>query len=279
MRLYKSRIKVKTLNELYRKMSSQNKPSSQIKPPFFHAVKHQNYPAIIDESNVYISFRDILAKSKSLSNEILTHMDKNNMKGNILSESRIGFISCNSAFYTICQWATWMCGGVAVPLCKTHPESEIQYTLEDAECSLLITDNNHFKKLSNVNDKLKQKLPMINYNQYENQDCSNIENDLNNLNKIWSEVDCAARNAMLIYTSGTTGRPKGAVWTFQGIETQLRIMSDSWKISRNDGFLHVLPLHHVHGVMNGLLLPLVNGAQVKMLSNFNAEKVSSYFKS
>lgn len=38
--------------------------------------------------------------------------------------------------------------------------------------------------------------------------------------------------------------------------------------------LHVLPLHHVHGVINKLLCPLWVGATCVMFPEFNAEMVS-----
>lgn len=38
--------------------------------------------------------------------------------------------------------------------------------------------------------------------------------------------------------------------------------------------LHVLPLHHVHGVINKLLCPLWVGATCVMLPEFNAHTVS-----
>jgi malonyl-CoA/methylmalonyl-CoA synthetase len=40
-----------------------------------------------------------------------------------------------------------------------------------------------------------------------------------------------------------------------------------------DCLLHVLPLHHVHGIVNCLLTPLAVGGRVKMLPEFDAKKV------
>ena len=40
-----------------------------------------------------------------------------------------------------------------------------------------------------------------------------------------------------------------------------------------DCLLHVLPLHHTHGIVNCLLCPLAVGGRVQMLENFEAAKV------
>lgn len=40
-----------------------------------------------------------------------------------------------------------------------------------------------------------------------------------------------------------------------------------------DHILHVLPLHHTHGIVNCLLCPLHVGASISMLSQFDAQKV------
>lgn len=48
----------------------------------------------------------------------------------------------------------------------------------------------------------------------------------------------------------------------------------SWAWSKDDVILHVLPLHHVHGVVNKLLCPLWVGATCVMLPDFNAQQVS-----
>jgi malonyl-CoA/methylmalonyl-CoA synthetase len=76
-----------------------------------------------------------------------------------------------------------------------------------------------------------------------------------------------------VYTSGTTSRPKGCVTTFAAVAHQAQILIDAWKWSSSDIILHCLPLHHVHGLVNALLCPLMSGACIKMLPKFDADEV------
>ena len=80
-------------------------------------------------------------------------------------------------------------------------------------------------------------------------------------------------NALLIYTSGTTGSPKGVVLTMNNVISQIECMIQPWGWTKNDNILHVLPLHHTHGIVNCLLCPLQVGASISMLSQFNVETV------
>ncbi|XP_078068209.1 malonate--CoA ligase ACSF3, mitochondrial isoform X2 [Mustelus asterias] len=49
-----------------------------------------------------------------------------------------------------------------------------------------------------------------------------------------------------------------------------------WEWSQDDVILHVLPLHHLHGVLNKLMCPLWVGATCVMLPEFNAQRVWDY---
>jgi malonyl-CoA/methylmalonyl-CoA synthetase len=47
----------------------------------------------------------------------------------------------------------------------------------------------------------------------------------------------------------------------------------AWGYRPEDRLLHVLPLHHIHGVMNALLAPIFIGASIEFLFPFNPQTV------
>jgi len=73
----------------------------------------------------------------------------------------------------------------------------------------------------------------------------------------------ASSPALILYTSGTTGKPKGVVHTFESLTSQYQSLIEAWKWSSSDHTLHVLPLHHIHGVQNILNTALFSGATVE----------------
>ncbi|HAA30400.1 MAG TPA: long-chain fatty acid--CoA ligase, partial [Cyanobacteria bacterium UBA8553] len=86
------------------------------------------------------------------------------------------------------------------------------------------------------------------------------------------EIDIA-RRALILYTSGTTGKPKGVVTTHQNIQAQVTSLISAWGWKKSDRILHVLPLHHIHGIINVLTCALWAGAECHMLAKFDAQKV------
>jgi malonyl-CoA/methylmalonyl-CoA synthetase len=79
----------------------------------------------------------------------------------------------------------------------------------------------------------------------------------------------------MIYTSGTTGKPKGVVTTHANITAQVTSLISAWEWRADDAILLVLPLHHVHGIINVLACALWAGARCHMLPKFEAEAVWS----
>ncbi|PIW00474.1 MAG: AMP-dependent synthetase [Deltaproteobacteria bacterium CG17_big_fil_post_rev_8_21_14_2_50_63_7] len=83
--------------------------------------------------------------------------------------------------------------------------------------------------------------------------------------------------ASLIYTSGTTGRPKGVMLTHKNFTSLLRALNQSFKVSEEDGFLSVLPLHHTFEFASGFLLPISKGATITYIDELNAEALERAF--
>lgn len=88
----------------------------------------------------------------------------------------------------------------------------------------------------------------------------------------WKETK---RGALIIYTSGTTNLPKGVVSTHTSLSAQASSLITAWEMSPSDHLLHVLPLHHVHGIVNATFAPLMSGGVIEYLFPFSPSTVWS----
>ena len=78
---------------------------------------------------------------------------------------------------------------------------------------------------------------------------------------------------MILFTSGTTSKPKGVVSTHSNIEAQISSLVVAWEWHKDDFIPLILPLHHIHGIINALSCPLWIGASVDILGAFEVETV------
>jgi len=83
--------------------------------------------------------------------------------------------------------------------------------------------------------------------------------------------------ASLIYTSGTTGNPKGVMLSHRNFSSLISKLAGVFDLSRHDGLLSVLPLHHTFEFTAGLLMPLMRGAQVSYLAETSTEALQDAF--
>lgn len=76
--------------------------------------------------------------------------------------------------------------------------------------------------------------------------------------------------ALVLHTSGTTGRPKGVPLTHLNILTTMANIVRTYEMVPEDKGLLVMPLFHVHGLVAGLLAPLLAGASLIIPPKFSA---------
>lgn len=179
-----------------------------------------------------------------------------------LKEDRIAFLVPASFSYAATQWGIWRAGGIAVPLCEKHPLPSIQYVLEDTKATTVIYTEAFEELLSPLFTTTK-----IKFIKYAN--IPPVKREL-------STIDLE-RRALILYTSGTTGLPKGVVTTHANIEAQITALTTSWEWQQKDHVLNVLPLHHVHGIINMLSCALWSGACCEFLPKFSAKAIFDVF--
>jgi len=177
-----------------------------------------------------------------------------------LNQTRVAFFVPPSFAYAAVQRGIWRAGAVAVPLAISHPPAELDYVIRDSGASVVVSDPASATMLMPL-----AKASRARFLTTTTALAAPMADDLPHLG--------SNRRAMIIYTSGTTGRPKGAVSTHQNIGAQIAALVEAWRWTPADRLLLTLPLHHVHGIINGLGSALAVRATCEILPAFDADVV------
>ncbi len=176
-----------------------------------------------------------------------------------LAERRVAFLVPPAFDYVAVQWGIWRAGGVAVPLCMMHPPPELAYVIEDSDADVVIAHPDFADRLAPIAERQGRRFLLTSQvMEAEPTALPNVAGD---------------RAAMLVYTSGTTSKPKGAVSTHDILAAQIRSLIEAWGWSADDRIPLVLPLHHLHGILNVLCCSLWAGAVCEIMPRFDPEEV------
>ncbi|MFZ4561644.1 MAG: acyl-CoA synthetase [Saprospiraceae bacterium] len=212
--------------------------------------------AIVDPSGSY-TYGDLMEASAAVAGALLNGAPD-------LCSARIAFLVEPGFDYVAAQWGIWRGGGVAVPIAVNHPLPSIAYVLEDTGATILVADAGYFDFLQ----PLEAQVPALRL--------LRVEGLKQGGSVPLPEVD-STRNAMILYTSGTTSKPKGVVTTHASLQAQIATLIEAWRWSAADYTLCVLPLHHVHGIVNVVCCALWSGASVAFQPKFSAGEVFRTF--
>jgi amino acid adenylation domain-containing protein len=166
-------------------------------------------------------------------------------------EVRVGIFMEKSSEIVEALLAVLKAGGTYVPINTSFPLERVQFILDDANVTVLLTNTDY--KLTgdnnlhvvNVNDKLFA-AEII---------CSNPQANVT-----------AEDLAYIIYTSGSTGKSKGVIVNHSAVANLLWSMRIRPGINKDDRLLTVTPISFDIAALE-LFLPLIIGATVVIASN------------
>jgi len=176
-----------------------------------------------------------------------------------LEEARVAFLVPPGFLHVAVQWGIWRAGGIAVPLAVSHPPPELDYVIRDADAQCVVADEAHAAMLRPIAEAAGTRFLAAEH--------------LASTSPAPLPSIAADRRAMMVYTSGTTGKPKGVVTTHATIAAQVTSLVEAWGWTADDRILEVLPLHHVHGIVNVVASALWSGAVCEMHARFDADAV------
>jgi malonyl-CoA/methylmalonyl-CoA synthetase len=223
---------------------------------FQHTAVDTQATAIVAEGSQY-TYGDLEKQSAQMAAMLLLKAKEN-------APGQIAFMVDPGFDYVAVLWGIWKAGGMAVPLCLSYPLPSLQYVLEDAAVSQVVVSPTYAKLLEAHCADAGITMYVLGQSLYP----SPLE-----LPELSEDSP-----ALMLYTSGTTNLPKGVVLTHANLKAQVEILVGAWQWTSEDHILCVLPLHHVHGVVNVVGCALYVGAKLTFLPQFSPEAVFRIFR-
>jgi malonyl-CoA/methylmalonyl-CoA synthetase len=224
-------------------------------PLINHAEKNWTRTAVIADNHAYTYEELSLASCRVASYFLQNDRD--------LHEKRVAFLIPPGFDYVAVQWGVWRAGGICVPLSLSYPQPELKYVIQDSDAEIVMAHPEFAERLRPVTDGSCRRL---------GQTTAAMKVKPSVLPEIHK-----SRRAMILYTSGTTSKPKGVVTSHRNIEAQVRSLISAWEWTDKDHILNVLPLNHIHGIINIVACALFTGATCEFMPDFDAEGVWERF--
>ncbi|KAF2427503.1 acetyl-CoA synthetase-like protein [Tothia fuscella] len=237
--------------------------------PIFEAIKSHNRQStaiVHNPSGRTFTYGELLHDVADAAETL-----KEYAEGKKLVGERVAFLVENGYDYIVTLLSIFANHSIAVPLCTTFPNHELRYIIDQSEALMLLSSEKFQEKAAEVIKEGTENKPVV--------AVEKIKEGKKSSEHITLQEPKSKEGGMMLYTSGTTSRPKGVVLPLQVLTAQSHSLLTAWNYSSSDRLLHVLPLHHIHGVVNALLTPLLAGSSIEFLFPFNAQQVWERFAS
>lgn len=232
-------------------MSTPTDPATA--PTILEAIaRHDPESAVVVDGEV-LAYPAVRAAAHAVATDLLDGRTS-------LDQARVVIATRADAGYVASLLGVWAAGGIAVPIRPGIPQPEVDYVVEDTRATLVLHDATTVGMVSHLAGR-----------------------DGVRLHEVAVRADGPAdppvpppsrdTGALMIYTSGTTGRPKGVVHTHGSLAAQVASLQSAWGWSADDRIPLVLPLHHVHGIVNVLCCALATGATCEMQGGLDPVRV------
>lgn len=208
----------------------------------------------VKTENQQFTYKELLVQAEGLSQYI--------SNGQSIKGERVCFMVPSGFDYVKTLLGIWMAGGIAVPLCLTHPIPQLEYVIDDTEPLLLLGSAVYLEKLNSLASP--RGIKVVNLEEVRSSSSS-------------ATSESSDEPGLILYTSGTTNKPKGVLIKYSNIEAQILALTKAWQWRSDDHILCTLPLHHIHGIVNIICCSLWSGACCEF-SEFDEEKVFRIFE-
>ncbi|PPJ50737.1 hypothetical protein CBER1_08105 [Cercospora berteroae] len=198
-----------------------------------------------------------------------------------IEQLREGFVQCgvsrgsvvalalhNSTDLALIFLALLACDATIAPLNPKFKASEYEYYLKDADAQFIVAPSAAWSSKSPLTSATEG-LQCVRLECHHEKNSVRIGevNSANKESRALRSSDITSNTALILHTSGTTGKPKCVPLTLDNLLASTHNVIEAYKLDATDRTVLLMPLFHIHGIVAGLLAPLVAGAGVVIPAN------------
>ena len=212
-------------------------------------------PAVLFEDSTY-TYADLDALSNKIAHALL-------MEG-VTAEDIVCQVVGSRPEQIVNLFGVLKCGATYAPLNPSLTERELAAQLADCRPSIVIADEG---SVAEKVDLASAGIPGCRV--WRVSDLSEHAWDMPHTPTLLP-IDPGQR-AILCYTSGTTGRSKGVQLSHRNVLANARQVLDRTRVEPEDRLLVVMPIFHVNGFCNQVVLPFLAKASLALRTRFTLE--------
>lgn len=211
---------------------------------------------------------------KDLVSEVASFQQKLAAIG-IAEGSPVSIATVNSYEFIVSFLAASWQRAIAAPLNPSYKQDEFEFYIEDVKSAIVLVPRGAYQKGSPA-VKAAQKFNAAIAECYWDPATREVALDVKELGQLQTKgkqpvlTPKPADIALVLHTSGTTSRPKVVPLSHRNLTRTMRNIQETYQLTATDRTMLVMPLFHVHGLLCGLLAPLLSGGSMVVPPKFSA---------
>jgi long-chain acyl-CoA synthetase len=188
------------------------------------------------------------------------------------NNDRVALLHPNHSDVILTYIAIAKAGGATVPINPLYSPPEIEYIINDAGASILVTTAQHYAQLERIiPDLTTLKHVLVKTGTQTIEDV--LAEYIGPLKTDEHEHTDPENPAIMFYTSGTTGKPKGVMISHKNLTFSGPNVAQSYGLREGDVTIAALPLVHVFANASPVFGSLSSGGTVVVMERFKSEEI------
>ncbi|KAG7289768.1 hypothetical protein NEMBOFW57_006144 [Staphylotrichum longicolle] len=211
---------------------------------------------------------------KDLVSEVASFQQKLAAIG-IAQGSPVSIATVNSYEFIVSFLAAAWQRGIAAPLNPAYKQDEFEFYIEDVKSAVVLVPKGAYQSKSPA-VKAAQKFHAAIAECYWDDAKKEVALDVKELGQLQGKPKQPVLKpdpedtALVLHTSGTTSRPKVVPLSHRNLTRTMKNIQQTYQLTPADRTMLVMPLFHVHGLLCGLLAPLLSGGSMVVPPKFSA---------